>query len=366
MEWVIGAAPSPYWYLTRGAGAVALVLLSGSVVLGIVDLSRWDSKAWPRFVLDGLHRNVSLLALAVLVLHVLTSVADSFAPIGLKDAIIPFASPYRTVWLGFGAIAFDILLAVALTSIARRQLGYEAWRAVHWAAYGCWPLAVLHSFGVGTDATQPWLLLLTAVCLAAVLIAVAWRISFGWPQQFELRVAAACTTALAPILLLNWVLNGPLGANWARRAGTPATLLAAAHPRTTAAVADATLHFPLAARLSGAVLQSDSAESGLTEVDLTMKMSAGATGTLDIRLVGQAQEGGGVAMAQSAVILGSPAQPRLFAGRIIALQGSQLQASVTNAAGQSVRLTIDLSIDQAAQSVSGSVNSQGSPTRTGG
>jgi sulfoxide reductase heme-binding subunit YedZ len=148
---VLAAGPSPFWYLTRGAGAVALLLLTASVVLGIVDFSRWRSDRWPRFVTDRLHRNVSMLALVIIALHIVTTVADGFTPIGLKDAVIPFLSPYRPLWLGLGALAFDLLVAVAVTSMLRRRLGYGAWRAVHWTAYACWPLALVHGLGTGTD-----------------------------------------------------------------------------------------------------------------------------------------------------------------------------------------------------------------------
>ncbi len=362
MPVVLAAGPSPYWFLTRGAGTVSLVLLTAAVALGVVDVSRWHSERWPRFIVDGLHRNVSLLALGILAIHIVTSVIDSFAPLGLKDAIIPFASPYRPLWIGFGALAFDILLAVALTSVVRRGFGYRAWRAVHWAAYASWPLAMLHGLGTGSDATQPWMLGLTLVCLLIVLAGVGWRITLGWPQQSELRVLAACAVALSPIFLLVWLIGGPLGSNWAARAGTPARLLAAVRPRAAGASPAATLSFPLAAQLSGTVHQSLPSASGLVEIDLPLKMSAGANGTLDARLVGQPLAGGGVALTQSAVTLGPPVQPQLFGGRIVSLQGSRLNASVANAQGQAVRLTIDLSIDQTNQSISGTVHSQGSPT----
>src|ERR1035441_10894651 len=81
------AGPSVYWYLTRSTGAVAMLLLSIALALGVVDVQRWSTPRWPRFVLDSLHRNVSLLALAFLVAHILTSVLDSFAPIGLIEAV---------------------------------------------------------------------------------------------------------------------------------------------------------------------------------------------------------------------------------------------------------------------------------------
>ena len=138
---ILAAGPTPFWYLTRSAGVVAMVLLTTSVALGILDFSRWSSPGWPRFLSDTLHRNVSMLALVMVVLHVITTVLDGFAPISFQDAIIPFLSPYRPLWLGLGALSFDLLLAVTVTSLMRKRLGYRTWRGVHWAAYACWPLA---------------------------------------------------------------------------------------------------------------------------------------------------------------------------------------------------------------------------------
>ena len=138
------------WYLSRGTGFVTLILLTATVVLGIVDQQRWSSRAWPRFVLDKLHRNLSLLVLCVLGIHVATVVMDSFVPIRLVDAIVPFRSGYRPLWVGLGALALDMLLAIAITSGLRRHLGHRAWRAVHWLAYAAWPVALVHSFGTGT------------------------------------------------------------------------------------------------------------------------------------------------------------------------------------------------------------------------
>ena len=115
--------PSAYWYLTRSTGAVALILLTLALALGVVDVRRWSSETWPRFVVDSLHRNVSLLALAFLCLHILTAVLDSFAPISLVNAVIPFTGTYRPFWLGLGALSFDLILAVIVTSLLRRADG---------------------------------------------------------------------------------------------------------------------------------------------------------------------------------------------------------------------------------------------------
>jgi methionine sulfoxide reductase heme-binding subunit len=218
--------PSAYWYLTRSSGIIALVLLTVSVVIGVLDVARVGGARWPRFVVDGVHRTASLLAVVFLAVHIATAVLDSFAPISLLDAFVPFTGTYRPIWLGLGALATDLLLAVALTSIARRRLGHRRWRAVHWLAYACWPLAVIHGFGTGSDVGAAWLEAINGACVLLVLGAVCARAAIGWPEQIRLRVAALGAAAAFAIALVVWLPIGPLGAHWARRSGTPASLLA--------------------------------------------------------------------------------------------------------------------------------------------
>ena len=153
MTAVLGTSgPTAMWYLARGSGVVTLVLLTASVVLGIVTSVRWSSPRWPRFVIEFLHRNVGLLVVVFLCIHVATVVIDGFAPIGWKDAVVPFVSAYRPLWLGLGAIAFDLVVALVVTSLLRHRIGQRTWRVLHWFAYVCWPVAVLHGLGAGTDA----------------------------------------------------------------------------------------------------------------------------------------------------------------------------------------------------------------------
>jgi sulfoxide reductase heme-binding subunit YedZ len=227
------AGPSAYWYLTRSTGAMALLLLTLALALGVVDVQRWSTPRWPRFVVDSLHRNLSLLAMAFLVLHILTSVLDSFAPISLIDAFVPFAGSYRPFWLGLGAIAFDLLLAVILTSLLRQRMGYASWRAIHWLTYASWPIALLHGLGTGSDVKSTWLLALSIACVAIVGAAVLARALTGWPERLRIRGAALGGAGLFSLFLLLWLPSGPLGSEWARRSGTPASLLG--HSRTSSA-----------------------------------------------------------------------------------------------------------------------------------
>ena len=217
--------PSVYWYLTRASGTVSLILLTASVVIGIAAIARVRGPGVPRFVVDGVHRTASLLAVAFLVVHIITSVLDSFASISLVDAVIPFVGSYRPLWLGLGTVAFDLLLAVAITSLVRDRMGHATWRGVHWLAYLAWPVAVVHGLGTGSDVRQSWLQLITVACVLTVLAAVVGRAMIGWPDHLRARIGALALSAVFAGGLAIWLPSGPLGKGWARRAGTPPSLL---------------------------------------------------------------------------------------------------------------------------------------------
>jgi methionine sulfoxide reductase heme-binding subunit len=221
----VTVGPSISWYLTRASGTVALILLTASIVVGVAAIARLRGPGVPRFVVDGIHRTASLLAVAFLVLHIITAVLDSFASISLVDAVIPFVGSYRPLWLGLGAVAFDLLLAVAITSLVRDRMGHGTWRGIHWLAYAAWPVAVLHGLGTGSDVHQGWMQVITVACIAAVLAAIVGRAMIGWPDNLRLRVGALAMSAVFAGGLAVWLPGGPLGKGWARRAGTPSSLL---------------------------------------------------------------------------------------------------------------------------------------------
>jgi DMSO/TMAO reductase YedYZ heme-binding membrane subunit len=157
------------WYVDRGSGLAALMLLTTSVVLGVVSSSRLHSPRWPRFALSDLHRNMALLALTFGAVHVVTSVIDSFVPIAIWDAFIPFAAQYKTFWLALGTIGADLMLAVLITSAVRRRIGYQTWRSIHLLSYACWGATVIHSIGAGTDSRNAvWGVMIVAACIGAV------------------------------------------------------------------------------------------------------------------------------------------------------------------------------------------------------
>jgi hypothetical protein len=341
--------PSPLWYLSRGTGAITLVLLSASVILGITGTMRWRLGArTPRFVVDGLHRNVSLLVVVLLAAHVVTALLDPFAHLRVLDAVVPLASSYRPLWLGLGALALDLLIALIATSVLRARLGLRAWRAVHWAAYACWPVAVLHGLGTGTDARTTWLESLTAACVAGVVAAVAARVLRDWPARAGVRFSAVALMAASLVGAVAFVLQGPLQPGWASRAGTPGTLLAVARSPLAARTASEppSLALPFAASLDGTSRQVAAAGDGRAQVDIAARIHVpGAPLRLHLRLSGRALPGGGLQVVSSRVSLGRSDSAEPYRGRVVALRGNLLEARLRAPGTRALQLRLALRVD---------------------
>lgn len=350
------ASTKALWYLTRGTGLVALLLLTASVVLGIMESVRWARPRWPKLLTAGLHKNISLLVIVFLALHIVTAVADGFAPIGWLAVVVPYQSAYRPLWLGFGAIAVDLLLAITVTSLLRQHVGYRVWRVVHWMAYACWPVALLHGLGTGSDTRLGWVLVLSLGCLALVVGAAWWRVAVRPPDTEGVRPIAVLATGAAAVAIVGWLMVGPLRPGWARRAGTPAALISGtpATPATTAASAaaapraGASIRPPFQATFQGTVTQhsggGDAARAPAT-VNITGTLSGGASGALRVVLSGRAVDGGGVEMTSSQATLGPIAQPSQYQGQIKSLQGTSMEMQLKDASGNSVDLVLDLQIN---------------------
>lgn len=179
------SASTALWYASRSTGIVALVLLTIVVVLGIMVNRKRALPGLPRFATTSLHRNMSLLAVVFVTIHVISAIADPYVTIGIAAAVVPFTSAYKTFWLGLGAVSLDLMAALIVTSLLRARIGRRTWRGVHWLGYVTWPIALAHSVGSSTDLQHGALLWLAIGCLAAVVIAAGWRLagSIGTPRR---------------------------------------------------------------------------------------------------------------------------------------------------------------------------------------
>jgi DMSO/TMAO reductase YedYZ heme-binding membrane subunit len=164
------------WYLNRGSGVALLVVLTAALALGILTARSGRSRFVPRFLGQQLHRNLGILSLVLVVGHATTAVVDSYVDIRWWQAFSPVGATYKPLWLGLGSVAFDVMLLVVLTSLVRGRLGQRAWKVVHLLGYLSWPVAMVHSVGIGTDATSPWGRQVGLACMAAVAAAGVVRV----------------------------------------------------------------------------------------------------------------------------------------------------------------------------------------------
>ena len=345
------------WYLSRGSGLVSLILLTVSMGLGIAQFERWAGPTRQRFVVTHLHRNASLLAVVFLGVHIATSIIDGFAPITWLDAVVPFQSPYRTLWLGLGALAFDLVIALVITSLVRSRISYQAWKAVHWTAYLCWPIAFVHGLGTGSDGRVGWVQAVDVVCLGLMILALAWRLVSGWEDHPVPRGIAAALTAVFLLALGSWAYAGPMQKGWARKAGTPDSLLGGTDAAAATTDAPGTFSPPFTATTTGTVTQSGTAAAETVTLDGTV--TGEATGHLTIAIQGTAADGGGVRMQSGTVSMGPGDQPSLWTGPVSGLSGDLVIADLTGPGGAIAHASVQVTVASDRASYSGTVTTTG-------
>jgi methionine sulfoxide reductase heme-binding subunit len=338
------SSASSLWYLTRGTGTVALVLLTAVLVLGILARKGGALPACPRFVTPAVHRNLSLLAVLVIVIHVVLASTDPYAPIRLLDGVLPFASAYRPIWLGLGALTFDLLLAVIITSLLRARLGHRLWRAVHWAAYATWPIAVAHGLGSGTDARTRWLLATTVVAGLAVMAAILWRVVGVRSAGRYRRWGAVGLTFAVPLGLAAFAVVGPLAPHWAARAGTPtaqrAVSVVPVDQRRPAGSAPAASPPPPrgVATFSG---RSVLRHQGEDVVVFAGVLHGAPAGRLRLTFTGRSASRGGIDLsAGTAAYLRAGTR---YAGRVTTIRGDRIGATLVGPAGD-LQLAVRLAL----------------------
>jgi len=165
-----------FWFASRATGVISLILFSIVAILGILVNRQGRLPRLPRFAVTGLHRNLSLLTVAFLGLHIVTAIVDGYAHIPWLSTVVPFTSGYERFWIGLGTVAVDLFAALIITSLLRDRLRASIWRAIHWLAYVAYPVVVIHSFGAYKDLRSGWLLALTMATVFAVVTAIGYRV----------------------------------------------------------------------------------------------------------------------------------------------------------------------------------------------
>lgn len=170
----MNVAPHLFWITSRAAGGAALLLASASVAVGLMMSSRRPSAN--KRDLRAIHEAISLTTLAMVVLHGLALLGDSYLNPGVAGIAIPFVGSYRPLWTGLGIIAGYGLAALGLTYYLRDRIGAARWRRLHRLIAVFWLLAIGHTIGAGSDAAEWWFLAVSAALVlpAAALLTLRW------------------------------------------------------------------------------------------------------------------------------------------------------------------------------------------------
>ncbi|MFN8196384.1 MAG: ferric reductase-like transmembrane domain-containing protein [Nocardioidaceae bacterium] len=168
------------WFLNRSSGFVVLALFTLSTFLGVMSSGSRAGKRVPSFVTQAVHRDIALLSVVLLTVHVWTAVAHEFVDVRWWQAFVPWVgATFMPTWLGFGTLAVDLFLVVTLTSLVRDRLPHRGWLLVHLTSYAGWVASLVHTLGIGTDvkAAEPWAYGIVGGSVAVVLVAVVLRLA---------------------------------------------------------------------------------------------------------------------------------------------------------------------------------------------
>lgn len=216
---MIAFTSSYLWYTTRATGIVTLILFTLVVALGTFVANRIGGTYIGRFELNELHRSVSVVAMVFLALHVVTTVVDSYVPTGVLSIFVPMTSSYKRLAVTLGAVAFDLILAVWISSLLKVRIANQSWRFIHWFSWLAFAAAVAHALLAGTDSRSGIGLVAVGVCAIVVTTAGIWRY-VGRPTR------AAGRTALSPLAA------APLPDERSRNRPTPSRASSTAKRRT--------------------------------------------------------------------------------------------------------------------------------------
>jgi DMSO/TMAO reductase YedYZ heme-binding membrane subunit len=192
------------WYVARASGIVALALTTFAVAWGLLFTTRLlQGRPSPKWLLN-MHRFLGGFAVTFTAIHVGALVADTYVAFGPIDLLVPFAASWKPEPVAWGVVGMYVLLAVEVTSLVMKRLPRKLWRAVHFASYAMFWLAVVHGARAGTDAAEPAYVVGTSGAVLAVVFLTAYRVitvrkarrgSRGGTRPAAVRVAGAAPAA---------------------------------------------------------------------------------------------------------------------------------------------------------------------------
>jgi sulfoxide reductase heme-binding subunit YedZ len=197
------------WYATRASGIAAYVILTVVVGIGMSMGGKAQSRTWPRFSVEDIHRFGGLLVGALIGIHVVTIAVDSFLPFSIVNLVVPLTASYRPLWTGLGIASAELLLALAVTNHYRRRLPYAFWRKAHYANFAVWAFASLHGVMSGTDRGVWWLAIIYGLAIASVVSLLVWRFARQGMRSGPVALAGVVSVIAVPLVIVGPLRHSP-------------------------------------------------------------------------------------------------------------------------------------------------------------
>jgi sulfoxide reductase heme-binding subunit YedZ len=365
------------WYLSRSTGMVAYLLLFGTVVLGISVRTKGLDRVLARWRVTDLHTFLSIMVLVFVAIHAGILLFDTFMGFKLIQILVPFSAPYRPIWTSFGIISAYLLIIISLSFLARRWIGYRAWRTLHYANFAIYVGALVHGMYTGTDSPTLWADAIYFFSAATVLGLVLYRIVL-WYQHEQERVNAA---ARAPRPRAAAPGARPVASFMSTYALTDRRNQIASRARAFGFMSVGTMAIVLVAAAIGPFkwFAASNGDAGSATVDatgfadnfngtVTSNETSRGRGTIDLRLLAQGQRDATLDMNFDVVVLQQGAQVLSSTAELTDSTGNQLcSGTVTQMDGVNFAITCDGSGPYSGRTVfiSGSIDNETDTTVSG-
>jgi methionine sulfoxide reductase heme-binding subunit len=179
MAHLVLADTATLWYVTRTLGIAAYITLVISCALGMLRVTARRSGEQLNWLVDEMHMFVASVSGVLVLGHIVALYFDPFLPFSLVNLLLPLPSqPYRTLAVNLGVLSFYCVVALLLSSWARRRLAYGIWRNVHNLSIVLLVLVTLHGWLAGSDAGEPWMKATYGAVMGSFGFLILWRLFF--------------------------------------------------------------------------------------------------------------------------------------------------------------------------------------------
>lgn len=179
------------WVTSRLLAFLAYAAVAGAVIWGLLLSTRILDVLAHRAVSLTLHKYLAAIGLGLGGVHGALLGLDHWIGLSLVDLVVPFASPYRPVWVGIGQVTLYVLGVVYASFYVRRWIGQRAWRILHYLTFLTYVGATAHGVLAGSDSGSMWAWWTYVGTAAVVTFLLAYRIMDSIFTRLERRAPKA-------------------------------------------------------------------------------------------------------------------------------------------------------------------------------